>query len=258
MVSKEFKSQYTHLNLLEISELIVLQNFINGIVFFNGGKKSGASQPRKHIQAIPLDQISKEEFGIFKIFKQSKNEMFEKVPICNFPISNNDEDCISISNYNNLSEYFEVLKIKKFEENCIPHLFVDLTKLRNYFDKEKFEDILTDNLEEYAKIVYCIYLNVLQNLNLIANNNYIEKKKDCDLNRNTEIEDLEKILSDYSFLYTKDWLYVIPRKTDCVEMKNGNLYLNSNSFIFSILIKSDDLEKEIEDIDIIKDVYTKL
>jgi len=276
----------------------MLQGFVNGIVFFNGGKKSGASQPHKHIQCIPLENVfsqsqPQQEFGIFKIFnsfintEDGKNDFFEKVESIKFNIDgykNNSHDVYSIGSGNkdkkNLIEFFDVWKIKKFEENAIPHLFVNLTKLPSYFDKQKFEDILADDFQEYAKIVYCIYLNVLLNLNLISSNSviidsssnrYDRKNNKISTEMNGKLSELrgnifdyclleerEKIFTDYSFLYTKDWLYVIPRKTDCVEMKNGSLFLNSNSYTFSILIKSEELEKEIEEVDIIKDIYTKL
>jgi len=240
LVSKDFKSQYTHLDLFEISELILLQNYVNGIVFFNGGKKSGASQPRKHIQCIPLENISQEEFGIFKIFNDQKIDFFCKIDILRNINGIKNTSVKMIKNDNHLEDYFDILKIKKFEENGISHLFVDLTKIRNYFKNSEKEEFLIENFEEYTQIIYNIYLNVLNNLNLINEYNS------------------ENIFSDYSFLFTQDWLYVIPRKTDCVELKCGNLFLNSNSFTFSLLVKSQELEKEIQEIDIIKDIYTKL
>ncbi len=249
LVAKKPKSQYTHLNIFEISELILLQNYVNGIVFFNGGKKSGSSQPRKHIQCIPIENISKEEFGIFKIFNKHKNEFFQKVEINNFfsNLENKESD-----KEKNFLDYIDILTLKNFKKNSIPHFFVDLSNLKTYFNNDSQEEILKENIEEYSKIIFNVYLNVLDNLNLIHKEN-IENELSCN-NDNLK----KKILNDYSFLFTENWFYVIPRNSDCVEMKNGNLYLNSNSYTFSLLIKSEELEKEIEEVDIIKDIYTKL
>jgi len=266
LVSRSSKSQFTHLDLYEISELILLQNLINGIVFFNGGKNSGASQPRKHIQVIPFENISNDEFGIFKIYNRNKKEFFNnivKIDLEKNHIINNHREYYlkeqrkdKTNSFNlNLTYYFEVLKIKQFEENGIEHLFVDLSKLKNYFNEESYETILTQNFEEYSKIVFIIYLNVLKNLKLINYNTL--KNEACDIYNHFE-NDLEKIFYDYSLLYTQDWLFIIPRKSDRVKLQNGSLFLNSNSYTFSLLIKSEELENEIERIDIIKDIYTKL
>ena len=50
-------------------------NIINGCAFFNGGEKSGASQPRKHLQAFPYKSLPNcdNNFGIFNYINNSDN-----------------------------------------------------------------------------------------------------------------------------------------------------------------------------------------
>lgn len=83
MVSKQFKSLYTHLNISEISEFIFLQNFVNGIVFLMQAKKAAREYS---VHSASLENLSNEDFGIFKIFNESKIVFLKKVQIRNFNI----------------------------------------------------------------------------------------------------------------------------------------------------------------------------
>ena len=73
IVSREFKSQYTHLELENFRDLIILLNLIDGFGFFNGGEKAGASQPRKHLQAAPFNSLPEKNIGIFNYIKNEDN-----------------------------------------------------------------------------------------------------------------------------------------------------------------------------------------
>ena len=75
LVSRDFKSQYQHLTFENMRDIILLINLINGCGFFNGGEKSGASQPRKHLQAFPYKSFPEKNnnFGIFNYIKNLDN-----------------------------------------------------------------------------------------------------------------------------------------------------------------------------------------
>ncbi|MBU2965580.1 DUF4922 domain-containing protein [Amphritea sp. 2_MG-2023] len=54
IVTREFEPQTNLLTVADFSAALTGLKAINGLVFFNGGVKAGASQPHKHLQLIPL------------------------------------------------------------------------------------------------------------------------------------------------------------------------------------------------------------
>lgn len=53
MITKEFQSQNDKLTKEDISYAALASEAVNGLLFFNGGAKSGATQPHKHLQVLP-------------------------------------------------------------------------------------------------------------------------------------------------------------------------------------------------------------
>ena len=123
LVTRDFISQYTHLTINEFRSIILLINTMNGIVFFNGGKNTGASQPRKHLQCIPRESMHNFEFGIFELLKNDSNlvilESFNDYIICklnNFSEANIEHILIKYSN--DMIEYLKNTTLSNVEENA--------------------------------------------------------------------------------------------------------------------------------------------
>ena len=224
LVSRDFKSQYQHLTFENMRDIILLINLINGCGFFNGGEKSGASQPRKHLQAFP-----------YKSFPEKNN---------NFGIFN------YIKNLNNLSEINLKLDdkignfyhIKKFKDENIEHVLFK-------FD-EKMTNLMKDNEKANITGEIClkIYYILCEYLNL-----YEDEKSDNN-----------KISHDFSFLITQEFIFIVKRKDHDIfineEYKKKNEIINLNSLAFFFIVVSRD-PNQIEDLkkmDIIHNVYKKL
>lgn len=56
LVTKAFESQSEHISKSDLEAAIWGLQVMDGLVFFNGGEKAGASQPHKHLQMVPLPQ----------------------------------------------------------------------------------------------------------------------------------------------------------------------------------------------------------
>ena len=58
MVTREFISQDTWLDVADCLALAIVLTEIDGLAFYNGGHAAGASQPHKHLQMVPLPPVS--------------------------------------------------------------------------------------------------------------------------------------------------------------------------------------------------------
>lgn len=54
MITRQFEEQESWLNLQDFLATAYLLREVDGLVFYNGGKKAGASQRHKHLQLVPL------------------------------------------------------------------------------------------------------------------------------------------------------------------------------------------------------------
>jgi len=230
LVSREFKSQYEHLTFENIRDAILLINTINGCAFFNGGEKSGASQPRKHLQAFPYKSFlnSDKNFGIFEFLKNTEN--LSEI------IFGND-----LNKIDNLGKFYQ---LKIFKEKNIEHIIFKFN--------EKMIELLQDNKKgnitgEICLNLYEIMAEYLGLLNYDNDNNIINK-----------------ICSDFSFIITQEFMLLVKRKehdifiNDKEKEKNEIINLNSLAFFFIIVSRSSEQIEVLKNSDIIGDVYTKL
>ena len=230
LVSREFKSQYEHLTFENIRDAILLINTINGCAFFNGGEKSGASQPRKHLQAFPYKSFPNNDknFGIFHYLKNADN--------LNEIIFGND-----LNNINNLGKFFQ---LKIFKEENIEHIIFKFS--------DKMAELLQDNNK--GNITGEICLNLYE---IMAE--YLGL-----LNYDNDDNIINKICSDFSFIITQEFMLLVKRKehdifiNDKEKEKNEIINLNSLAFFFIIVSRSIEQIEVLKNSDIIKDVYTKL
>jgi ATP adenylyltransferase len=145
LVTRDFYSQYTHLTYEDVKNSVLLLNVMNGIIFFNGGKNAGASQPRKHLQCIPFSSMYDREFGIFDLVKNEEN--LEKKDLVD-NISKGLASCYLI---------------KKFLQNGINHILFKFSK-----DVTNALQILNEeNIDIYSDLIFSIYNMSLIELNLI-------------------------------------------------------------------------------------------
>lgn len=230
LVSREFKSQYEHLTFENIRDCILLINIIDGCAFFNGGEKSGASQPRKHLQAFPYKSFPNgdKNFGIFSYINNVNN--------LNEIILGND-----LNNILNLGDFYQ---LKIFQEKNIEHIIFKFS--------EKMINLMKDN--QKGNITGEICLNLYEIMG-----EYLSL-----FNYDEEGNRLSKIFSDFSFIITDEFLFLIKRKehdifiSEKAKEKNEIINLNTLAFFFIIVSRNLDQIEELKNCDIIEDVYTKL
>ena len=233
LVSREFRSQYEHLSLENIRDAILLINTLDGCAFFNGGEKSGASQPRKHLQAFPYKSFpdGKNNFGIFNYIQNLDN-------LCELKFD------VKLDNITNRVGNF--YQIKKFKEEKIEHIIFK-------FD-EKMTNLMKNNEKANISGEICLklYEILCEYLGLYNNEDENNKTKSSKINQ------------DFSFLMTQEFIFIIKRKAHDIFIsekdKEKNDFINLNSLAFFFIIVSRD-QKQIEEIkngNIIRDIYTKL
>ena len=235
LVSKDFKSQYDHLTFENIRDVILLINSLDGCAFFNGGEKSGASQPRKHLQAFPYKSFP-EKNNNFGIFNYVKN------------LDNLKEIKFSDNKYDNLRKKIgNFYEINKFKEENIEHVIF------------KFSDEMIKLMKnnEKANITGEICLKIYDIICEILNLYQYEK------NENGE-KKCTKICHDFSFLITQEFMFIVKRKDHDIfisekdKEKNEIINLNSLAFFFIIVSRDPNQIQELKDLNIIHNVYTKL
>jgi sulfate adenylyltransferase (ADP) / ATP adenylyltransferase len=154
LVTRNFYSQYTHLTYEDFKNSTLLLKVMNGVIFFNGGKNAGASQPRKHLQCIPLSSMYDGDFGIFNLIKNEENLEIEN----SIDYSTQGLGSMQI--------------IKKFSENGINHILIKFSKqisdtINNL--NENSIDIISDLLFSFYNMGL-IKLNLLEDEeNIISN-----------------------------------------------------------------------------------------
>lgn len=226
LVVRDFISQNTHLTLDDMKNALVLRSLMDGLIFFNGGKNSGASQARKHLQCVPFESMYNKEFGIFELVKEGNN--ITKVD----KVESNSTESSKLCQ-------FEFYKINKFSECCIEHILVKWPHLDENADDIILEEDETNKVELIAKLFHSVYIDTLKTLGLYTN--------------------MEKgIKNDYTLLLTDDWMLIVPRKSHIIQLKSGKLNLNSAAYTLSLLVRSEETKDELKSIDIIRDVYSQL
>ena len=232
LVSREFKSQYEHLSFENMRDAILLINSMDGCAFFNGGEKSGASQPRKHLQAFPYKSFpnSDKNFGIFNYINDN----------------NNLDELIFRDNLNKINEIGKFYRIKIFKEEKIEHIIFKFSP--------KMIEFLKDNNKANITGEICLYLYEIM-AEFLGLFNY-------DKENNGKRSD--KISSDFSFIITQEFMLLVKRKEHDIfinekyKEKNEIINLNTIAFFFIIVSRSPEQIEDLKKCNIIHDVYTKL
>ena len=227
LVSREFKSQYEHLSFENMRDVILLINSLDGCAFFNGGEKSGASQPRKHLQAFPYKSFpdKKNDFGIFEYIKNRDN-------LHEIKFEKNFDKVLSLGNF---------YQLKKYNEEKIGHIIFKFS--------DKMSELMKNNSKGNITGEVCLKLYEIMSEFL----GLFDKEENSD-----------KIIKDFSFLITQEFIMIIQRKehdiyiSEKAKEKNEIINLNSLAFFFIIVSRDQEQIKELKSSNIIKDVYTKL
>jgi len=205
LVTRDFYSQNTHLSYEDIKNSILLLKVMNGVIFFNGGKDAGASQPRKHLQCIPLSSMYDGDFGIFNLIKNEENLKNE-----------NSIDC-SLA-------FIQVIKL--FSENGIKHILFKFSKNIS----ESINSLNEKTIEIVTDCIFSIYNMGLIQLNLLEDTEKIIINYSVLLTgewmlivpRKTYLVDLNKgqlNINSIGFLMTM----LIKNTEICDEVKNKNI-----------------------------------
>ncbi len=218
LVSRDFISQYTHLTFENFRDSIVLMNLIDGCFFFNGGERSGASQPRKHVQAIPYASMFPRGKPIGIIEKAEDKSAIEK------PIFQDDN--------------FSVTYFKFWQRENIKHILI------------KFGPRLTAALgdlgrvENNGEICKKIYDFGLKQLGLFGDGEKISN-------------DYSFIMTEkFMLIACRKEHDVFISEED--KAKGEIINLNTLAFFGVITSRDSEQIKEIKQKNIIKDIMTKL
>ena len=209
LVSRDFLSQYTHLTIENIRDLLYLNYLIDGFGFFNGGMKSGASQPRKHLQAAPYSSLPHKDFGLFKHI--------------------NDDNNLNLINLNGL-KYCNCYTIKDLIKENINHVLFK-------FDNELCNANQNLDLIEFSsKVLLNVYKIGLKYLGIDEKNEKIES--DYTLLITESFMFITKRKANEVFISEKDeknnnfinlnslafYFIIVSRSAEQIEeMKNGNI-----------------------------------
>ena len=229
IVTRDFSSQYKHLTYDDIKNAVSLMYVMDGVLFFNAGKKAGASQIRKHMQCIPLDKLYKKNFGLFLLVSDEKNLTL---------LDNNFSNSYSESyNKDEVESIFKRYSINQFRDYNINHVFI---KFSSQFTRNFRENLSNRNLDFYCRIFHQLYNICLVDRSLINQ------------------DDEESVTKDYSFLFTDEWMLVVPRKTHEVFFNHGKLNINSIGYLLMFMCNNKELVEEIKDVKIMKEVFAEL
>ena len=209
LVTRDFQSQYSHLNYENLRDVMILNYLIDGFCFFNGGQKAGASQPRKHLQAVPYSSLPEKEIGLFKYIKEESNLSQCKLEI--------DKICkiFSIKALDNVNKTNILIKFDDFlikEINSIKKIEYT-SKVLYLLSKIGLNLIGINDKEEKISTNYSFLLNDNFMLIVLRNENevYISKKD----------EEEGKFINLNSLAF---FFIIVSRTQEQIdEMKNGNI-----------------------------------
>lgn len=87
MITKEFEAQEDWLNKRDFEAMWACLAGVDGLAFYNGGEKAGASQPHKHLQLIPFESnLDSHSLPISKAIAHiSWHNTIETIPGFEFP-----------------------------------------------------------------------------------------------------------------------------------------------------------------------------
>lgn len=274
LTTKDYKKHQTHISINEIRNMLIINSLFSSICVFNGGYNSGASQPRKHFQFVPLDNLfncsKNKTFGIFKIVDNYKFNRFNIK--CNINI-NDTYDIIEET------EYLTILKLNELKSSIEKPISDHILCIFN-------KNITTFNcINDLSSslFIYYVYIKLLCLLGLIdksINIDYKDIQSFYDPIRLNSInvdnlnsiyypfknfDDENYLIQDnksYSFLLTENFMFLSKRKKHKLDLsfdkQNISLNLNSFSYMFSFLVKD---KKEFDIIcneNIIDKIFTEL
>lgn len=243
MISKDFESQYTHISKSMIESSIILISIMEGMCFFNGGAKSGASQPRKHLQFAPMKDIFKDQdYGLVKYLNDNTISLLVKENNLNKNSCDGKKvESKYIKGFKN--NFFSIIDEDEFSYYVKLEIFNNRNHLFAVY-KNQLSNINFENSKEIADYIYTSYKYILKTLKLSS---------DDDIN----------IILDYSLLFNDKFMFITERKTHLLEIENNTdkavkLNLNTIGFLFNILVKNTEDKEVLKKKDLIKDVFDKL
>ena len=206
LITKEFISQTTPLTIEDFSIFFKCIIEYNSLGFFNGGFHSGASQPRKHMQLVPLSSISITSTLSRIPLDTLIHQVLESQPI---PYSINTEQILTIPQF-------------KFPHGLIM-LGGDILRM-SPMDAGKYLSSLYSKLLQHCSMTR-LYETV-QTYNSITNPSKPSK----------EILTLEQDYTSHNVLLTKEYIFVVPRKK---ESYMNDISVNALGYAGYFLARSD-------------------
>ncbi len=180
------------------------------LLFYNRGLFSGASQPHKHLQAVPQYLNGEYEFPIVESFKQQALD------------HTSSEDTIFP---------FDELKQVKHGVLCIAPL------MQQYLSQQI-------DVHTAAEKLFSKYYTLLEKLDLLSEQSLSKEKAEyltviCNMDEQTEEKHLLSLdihqYPSYNLLFTQEWMLIIPRKLENYQ----GISMNSLGFLFSYFCKTE-------------------
>jgi ATP adenylyltransferase len=213
--------------------LMALRNSKDAVAFFNCGTRSGASQPHKHMQVIPLEtpapiaQLVREcsKGGSGKKKNRPGND-------CNIYLSASCHAMGAPRNNLLILASFPTGDIFSVPFKCINHVI--LLPNESNTDKSQ-EDILT---EAYITLVDAMLMSLRE---------YSEQENIPEEERLLPTISMSTTLA-YNWLLTTEFMMIIPRKREHSDSVNGiSLNINSLGFAGMVLAKTSDELQVVKD-----------
>lgn len=223
LLTENFQPQVGHLTIADFESVVntwtLLEESSNWMAFYNRGFYSGASQPHKHIQLVPIHAL------------KDKSLNFPLVPILDqYAKQQEEEEACLVPEYKFKHAFTSLLDIQKYETS--PSEYAKqleakykqlLTRLE--LQQEEFPH-LTEKLgdETFIKVI-------------CADKQEYEALSD-DEKKNAESYTLSLSMSrypSYNLLFTRNWMTIVPRKLENYQ----SLSCNSLCFAFSFFARHD-------------------
>ena len=98
IVTKAFESQEELISVADFYAALQCLGEMDGLVFFNGGKNAGASQPHKHLQMVPLPSFADSDNPFERFLaQQGLSTSPSLVPALKFPLVAAQVECETFS-----------------------------------------------------------------------------------------------------------------------------------------------------------------
>eukprot|EP01103_Thecamoeba_quadrilineata_P016844 TRINITY_DN5766_c0_g1_i1.p1 TRINITY_DN5766_c0_g1~~TRINITY_DN5766_c0_g1_i1.p1 ORF type:complete len:285 (+),score=50.48 TRINITY_DN5766_c0_g1_i1:205-1059(+) len=228
MISQKFETQTSHPSLRDISALLRYFQRLSTqdspgrlLGFYNRGLYSGASQPHKHFQLVPLDSVSFPLVDVLDTYARNHEEgKFGHHPDVPF------KHAFAVFPHKITSQSLDDPQVADTVHKTLMNALEytgTLLKERENFEKEA--SVSKEDLDSGLRSLVVV------------------SRDDDGTEDRHEIVISESKAPSYNFLFTREWLFVVPRRAESA----GGFSVNSLGLVNSLFVKTDEQKKKLID-----------